>query len=724
MKKTILTLAAAIAASAAFSAEFALFKGNSKSLVLVPASEESYVKLAAADLVSDAMKVGGVKLDTVEKPQAQKTPTLYIGTVSNPEFKKLLGELGANAGEIEGKFECYKIFNVGENGLAIVGSEPRGTMFGVYEFTEKFLGVEPLYFFSGLEPEKKSEIVLKDVSIASKEPTVKYRGWFINDEDLLTEFYPTEGDRHIDYVYYNQVVNSKLMRRVFEALVRARFNTAIPASFLDIGNPPEETILKEAVRRGVYVSAHHIEPLGVSGFTFFNYWTAKGKKKEELTFSYFTSKDQMIETWRHYAEKWSKYPDVIWQVGLRGVGDRPMWFADKNIPDSDEYRGKIISEALAKQTEIIKEFDKRANPPITTTLWAEGALLYKQGYIKIPDGVMVIFSDNCPGWKMQDDFNTIDREPNRKYGIYYHHQLWSSGPHLASAVPPSQTYKVVAEAIEKRSAEYVVMNVSNIREFVVGAETSAKMLFDFKSVAPDGGLAAFMNEYFGKHAGKMTDIYNQYYASYAMQTQRNVPMWLDGHLKSETITNLGAVSRAFASKKEMERFINREKNPEKPKQLTKEKREMERFAKVILGDAFPERGTQADEIISTRKQFENFDRTTDAAEQLAYALPARERAFLRENLLGQSYIMRGLSRMANYSLHARAALAQGDVFECLYNLQMVNAAAADTRTGKTIASAGKWADWYRGDKKINFPQIEDKISETLKRAEKAANAQN
>ena len=83
--------------------------------------------------------------------------------------------------------------------------------------------------------------------MASDEPTFRYRGWFINDEDLLTEWFGDGGRRDIAYRYYHQVTSPKATRHVFEALLRLQCNLVIPASFVDIRNPAEERLVRMAL---------------------------------------------------------------------------------------------------------------------------------------------------------------------------------------------------------------------------------------------------------------------------------------------------------------------------------------------------------------------------------------------------------------------------------------------------------------------------------------------
>ena len=419
---------------------FVIASPSELSTIYISAEEPEYVHLAVKDLVGDIEKISGRKPEIVNSFSGVRDGAICIGTFSEPSFKRYARKGGIDLSCLGGKWETFKIETVTvakQKLLFIAGSDERGTMFGIYDFIEKYLGVDPMYFWSGIEPQKQTRIEISSVDYTSKEPTFKFRGWFINDEDLLSEFKDAGGRRNIDYPYYNQVVAPEVMVRVVEALVRLKCNLIIPASFLDIGNPAEEELVKVAARRGVFISQHHIEPLGVSGLTFFNYWKAKDGSKP--LFSYYSSKEKLLEVWTAYAKKWAKYPNVIWQIGLRGIGDRPMWMADPNVPQTDADRGKIISDALVAQMEIIRKIDKRANPLITTTLWAEGSWLFHEGFLKIPEQAVIVFSDNSPGWKFQDDFYSIRREEKRKYGVYYHHQLWGSGPHLAQGVPPSKT---------------------------------------------------------------------------------------------------------------------------------------------------------------------------------------------------------------------------------------------------------------------------------------------
>ena len=65
--------------------------------------------------------------------------------------------------------------------LVIAGSDPRGTIYGIYDISEQ-IGVSPWYFWADVPPKKNKNIyVLPNVKVQDS-PTIKYRGFFLNDE--------------------------------------------------------------------------------------------------------------------------------------------------------------------------------------------------------------------------------------------------------------------------------------------------------------------------------------------------------------------------------------------------------------------------------------------------------------------------------------------------------------------------------------------------------------
>jgi len=673
--------------------KFKLVDGNAQAVIVIQDEEKAYVHKAVDDLISDVKKITGNEIIKTNQPVKGKS-NLIIGTVGNSNL------ISNEFNSIKDQWEVYKIKTIG-NDLIIAGSNPRGTMFGIYYFIEEILGVDPLYWWKDMEPKQQEKLVFEKLDYTSNTPDFKFRGWFINDEDLLTEFINGAGNRDLDYPYYQQVVHPDLMSRVVEAAVRLRFNLIIPASFLDIMNLPERKLVEEVVKRGLFISQHHIEPVGVSAFTFFNYFKNKGK--EPPRFSFYSSRPQLEEVWTQYVQEWAKFPDVIWQIGLRGIGDRPMWMADPDTPQSDEDRGALISEAMQLQVDLIKKYDTRENPIITTTLWAEGAAFNKKGYLTFPDDITVVFADNSPGFVWQDDFYETPREQNRHYGVYYHHQLWGSGPHLVQAVPPVKTYEMFKKAYSYDAHNYAIMNVSNIREFVLGLEASTKILQDVKNFDDEKFMSKWCKKNFHPVGDKVEEAYQRFFQSYQIHPETQTPYTLDGQMRS--------YGRRMLS--ELEEQINDPQTWEE-KQRKQAQSQVQSWGSIHLNDMHPERNISPEIYLEgVERQLQGLNECRNLIPLIKKDLTGDTLIFFENNFEAQLLILSGITEWIQQVIQAKLALKDKKTEKCRKHLQNAWEALDGVDEGKRLASQGKWQNWYRGDKKMNVPALRDLNEEVL-----------
>lgn len=647
MRKTVLLLMPL----AALAAQFDLAGPGKRPVLLVPATESRAVRLAAEDLAFDLERITGQRPPIVDAESRCGKPCLLITST------------GKDAAALKGKWEAFTVRPDGPDRLVFTGSDDRGTMFAVYAFAEEKLGVDPLWYWSGRTPAKRSAIRLQSAEMTGAEPSFRFRGWFLNDEDLLTEWKPGGGVRHLEYPYYQRVIAPEVSARVFEAMLRLRMNLAIPASFVDITNPAERRLIEEASRRGLYVSQHHVEPMGVSGFGYQNYFRLQGRT---APFSFVRERGLFEEVWRFSAKKWAGFENVIWQLGLRGIADRPVWVADSAVPPDSAGRGKLISDAMHRQWAIVKESDKRPSPLATTTLWMEGAQLNRDGHLKFPEGVAVVFADNGPGWKWEDDFFKTTREPGRLYGVYQHHQYWSAGPHFAQGVSPELAWRQIKLSRDKGDSHYVMLNVGNIREFVLGLAASASMLRDFEAFKPDAFLDGWTKARFGESAGAAALAYRTHFGAYDVPADRGTPILLDG----QSIGIAKRLARRLAARAAGVREIEID-TPQRLESLRK----------------------------SALAQAERFDASVKLAETARSKLTGESAVLLENNLIAQARIMRGLSRVV-------AALCDGKA-----GVAAAREALREVRAAMDLASRGQWQGWYYGDRKMNVSELEGILNE-------------
>ncbi len=671
-------------------AQFALVDGDGTSArVYVGPGEPDYVRLAAEDLVDDVEKITGRKLAVVSVIDACSPRCVVLASVSVDASRRLLSDLAPSwIPELEGKWEAYRAASVAggtASNLVIAGSDARGTMFGLYRFIEDYLGVDPLYFWTEREPEPRQTLSWDRVDLAAGEPTFRFRGWFLNDEDLLVDWTEGGGQRFISYMHYHDVTSRDIHERVFESLLRLGMNLVIPASFNDVANPNEARAIELAAKRGLFVSMHHVEPMGVSGYAYQNYWSRKGAGK---SYSIVEHPEAFEEVWRYYAGLWAQYPNVVWQLGLRGIADRPVWVSDPNAPKTDEARGKMISDAIATQWEIVKEVESTETPLATTTLWMEGADLHRKGFLTFPAGIAVIFADNSPGWSWQEDFYDVPRTPGRDYGVYYHHQLWGFGPHLAQAVPVGKTHALMGEAVQSGDTYYAILNVGNVREFVLGLAASAEMLRDFEGFDENAFIEEWTAERFDAAAVPAAQAYRRYFDSYVeaeveyQGEQQLLPKWLDGRTQS------------------------------RGKQL---------FARLLARVAVPSAETALharDDLEEWLKEVVNQRRGLEQAGalagQAASLLGGSEKRFIEANLMAQQQIMLGLTRWAEAGIRATLAEHRGDREAVRYHVQEGVDGVEQVRAGQALAARGRFENWYRGDRKMNLGEAEVVTRELLK----------
>ena len=471
-----------------------IFDENKDIAISIDKEADQAIRFAAHDLQRNLRCMSG-RVDGFEVVDHNSGHGIYVQT------------------ENSGKEEAYTV-SVEDERVVVTGSDVLGTVFGIYAFAAKCLNISPVYRLTDIFPEKKCKLNLEKQTFSSKDRPVRFRGWFLNDEDLLSDFKISGGHRHIDYRFYQNVMDTDVLDMILETALRLEINLVIPSSFVDIDNPDEEKLVETVCRRGMYISQHHVEPMGVSYFAADHYIKKCGCENE--TVSFLANRERMVEIWRYYAEKWSKYRNhVIWQLGLRGKADQAVWMSDKNISSSMADRGAIISNAIRAQYDIICDLLNTEDFYSTATLWNEGSELYGRGYLKLPRSTIPVFSDFGLDQMFGDDFYTTRREADRKYGIYYHAGFWSLGPHLTEGCNPEKMAYCYRDAAERNNLYYSILNISNVRPLHISAVMNARIMSAPLSFSARDELLRLDREIFGDAAKTVNEIRREYYAAFA-----------------------------------------------------------------------------------------------------------------------------------------------------------------------------------------------------------------
>ncbi|MDF2921826.1 MAG: hypothetical protein K0R57_740 [Paenibacillaceae bacterium] len=610
--------------------------------------------------------------------------SIIAGSVGNGRFCAFARKHGVDASKLQGKWERYEIVPCGSDGqtLLILGSDPRGVMWGIYELSGKALGIDPLYLWTGSIPEQKITATVAQLPWQGGPETYRFRGWFINDEDLLTQWKDGGGFRTMDYPYYHQVVHEDVMEMVIETALRLKQNLLIPASFVDIDNPAEERLVRQVVRRGLYITQHHVEPLGVSHFAWEKYWKDRGSCPGHP--SYIQHPELLEEIWTHYAKRWAIYPNVIWQLGLRGRGDAPVWEHDPDFPREPEERGRIISQAISRQLELVRSIVGDRPIYSTSTLWMEASMLHHQGFLAFPEDTMVIFADFGPTQTWGRDFYSVARQPGTAYGGYYHLGFWSDGPHLVQGNPLANITANYEEAIRKGDTAYSIINVGNIRELVLGIQAAAAIEWDGEHFSEELFMEEWVRRQFQPEPQQVeagVKVLQSFYEAYHIGVMEM--RFLEGMAK-----RVGMLAISLL-KGEPFRPVTGVQN-----------RKLTDFAS---GEAFAAYYLERTELGWQKWQ----EVLNESQRYLPHVHPARSR-FYRDSVLVQAELMYGLCSWAHGLLQA----------VCLQDRLCVESAASALRHAlkrRQEAEWGPWENWYKGDAKLDMPGLLRATEELLKR---------
>lgn len=389
------------------------------------------------------------------------------------------------------KAEQYYIkFSDDLSEIRVISIDELGIIYGMLHVSEKFLGVDKFWFWNDCEPSTKSLIKINPVHYLSDVAKVRFRGWFINDEVLIS-----------NWKYKNS--NTIVWEMVFEALLRCHGNMVIPGT--DIENPVYKNIASEM---GLWITHHHAEPLGAQMFNRVFPNENPSYVENEVLFKKLWN-DAIIE---------QKHDKVIWNIGFRGQGDRPFWVDDPTF-DTDEKRGALISKIMRDQYEMIAEYQN--DPICCVNLYGEITELYKKGLLELPEGVIKIWADSGYGkmvTRRQGSHNPrIPSIPSKQdigpHGIYYHVTFYDLQASNHLTMLPNSTAFVndeLNQAFDHDMSEFLIVNCGNIRphlyflDFVSQRWNKGKM-------NSDEFLNGYVSNYYPSYTGEMSQYMNAYF---------------------------------------------------------------------------------------------------------------------------------------------------------------------------------------------------------------------
>jgi hypothetical protein len=465
--------------------------------------DHKVVEIAANDLAADIERVTAKRPPL--NPKNGPATAIIIGTLGkNSVIDDLVRTRRLNVSPIQGKWECFLIATVKrptndvDNALVIVGSDRRGTAFGVYELSQ-MIGVSPWYWWADATPEHVDDLIISPGKKIGHEPSVKYRGIFLNDEDwglqpwAAKTFEPETGD-----------IGPKTYAKIFELLLRLKANTLWPAMH-EVTKPFNSIPANRQVADdyAIVMGSSHAEPMLRNNV---GEW-----KADKDDYNFVTNPTGVAAYWEQRAKENGKFEN-IYTIGMRGIHDSPL-IGTK----SQAERIPLLEKIFSVQRGLIA---KHVRPDVETIPqifcpYKEVLADYRAG-LKVPDDVTIVFPDDNFGYIRQFP-NAEERKRKGGFGVYYHisylgrplSYLW------LNSTPPALIWEEMSKAYENGMRQLWIVNVGDIKPAEIGMEFFLQMAYDANKWSVENQhlyLREFAKREFGeKHAVLIAEILDIHY---------------------------------------------------------------------------------------------------------------------------------------------------------------------------------------------------------------------
>ena len=381
--------------------------------ICTDASDYKVVTIAAQMLADDVERVTSARSTIVSATSLKKLPhgaTVVAGTVGHSRIiDELVRQKAIDVSAIKGKWESYIITTVNRPRqgqlLVIAGSDRRGTAFGLTSLSEA-IGVSPWYWWADVTLQHKKAIYVEPGTFVQVEPSVQYRGIFINDERF-------GGWARWAELKHGQV-GPETYKRVFELLLRLKANYLWPAMHPGtqaFNNDPENAQLADDY--AIVMGSSHCEQMLRNNE---GEWKAVEQKNPGILgdFNYITNRQTMQNYWETRVKTNGRYENT-YTLGLRGIHDYPMEGANTTAE-----RVALMQQAIDDQRDMLRRNIKKPIEEIPQVLCTYEEVLeaYHNG-LKVPEDVTLLWSDDKHGY-CRNLCNPEEMKRKGGAGIYYH----------------------------------------------------------------------------------------------------------------------------------------------------------------------------------------------------------------------------------------------------------------------------------------------------------------
>lgn len=393
---------------------FPLLKEGTAASIWTDKDDYPVVGICAEFLADDIERVGQVRpqLATASSiDEVEGKNVVIAGTIGHSALiDAIVSEGKIDVSGIEGEWESFIVTTLRkpsagvDKAFVIAGSDRRGTAFGLTSLCEA-IGVSPWYWWADVTPETESALFIQKGEFSQGEPSVRYRGFFINDERFGGWAKWSENTFETE----THMVGPKTYRKVFELLLRLKANYLWPAMHPGtqaFNGDPENARLADDY--AIVMGTSHCEQMLRNNE---DEWKKLGIYGD---FNYITNRETMIKYWEDRVKTNGGYENT-YTIGLRGIHDYPMEGAETN-----EDRVRLMQQAINDQRDILRRnIDKDITEIPQVLCTYEEVLEAYHGGLEVPDDVTLLWSDDKQGY-LRNLCNPEERRRSGGAGVYYH----------------------------------------------------------------------------------------------------------------------------------------------------------------------------------------------------------------------------------------------------------------------------------------------------------------
>jgi hypothetical protein len=478
--------------------------------IYVDAADHAAVVRAVGDLQADVKRVSGTSPTIKNTLAGLSSRAILVGTLGkSPVIDDLVKQGKVDAAGITGKWESFVIQAVSDpapgvsRALVIAGSDRRGTVYGIYDVSQA-MGVSPWYWWADVTPTQSTTVTVEGARRMQGEPSIKYRGIFLNDEENFSTWSALKMDA-------GKHAGPETYKRVFELLLRLKANFLWPAMHAvsdEFNRYPENA--KNADLYGIVMGSSHPEMLLRNNVKEWGPWA---KSHGNPAYDYSVNPDALHDYWEERVKTNAKFENG-YSIGMRGEHDSGLVAANAG---TTALKVALMQKIFADQRGILAA---NVDPDPTKvfqvfTPYKEVLTLYNAG-LQVPDDVTILWAEDNHGYVRQLP-NDAERKRAGGAGVYYHLSYWGDPQSYLwiNTTPLTLVREELRKSYDAGASRLWVINVGDLKPSEIALEFSMRLAWkidDFTESNVADYVASLAQRDFGaQSAQEVAAIVMRYY---------------------------------------------------------------------------------------------------------------------------------------------------------------------------------------------------------------------